>query len=360
VIPGKLIFKAIPPARAFGISGAQEHLIRAALLSGPQALQAWKSWIESRGLEIMERGSYFLLPALYQNLNNLQAGGDSIPKIKGVYKRTWLSNHIVIKRFFETAQVFAREGIIPIPLAGLAGLLGIYDEQGLRPITRLALAIDPSQIKPSCAAVQALGYKPVGDLTPNEEPKASYLFTVGSRLRLELCCCPIPHLASSQNRRPYWPVTDEMVSHGIKIKTMKPADSLFCALVRDSRWRNPEPLAWLVDAATLIQKGNIDWDRLIHLARSTRSGLILTYGLSYINNLLPGHVPDFVLDKIKQLPVTISDVIEFLDSWVPSGEQYNSHGFKEIFLRKVQSRKHHSAWSMTLGAAREYLRHKMY
>src|SRR5512147_1502008 len=70
----------------------QEWLIRAALLKGKDALDAWKEWKSSVDVEELDPGSHRMLPLLYRNLKSQGIKDPSMYKYKGVYDQTWYGN----------------------------------------------------------------------------------------------------------------------------------------------------------------------------------------------------------------------------------------------------------------------------
>src|SRR5687767_2459676 len=80
-------------------SETQRLLLRAALLSGPAAVDAWEAWLGHADWEAgVEHGSFRLLPLLYTNLRRGGVAHPSLQKLKGVYRQAWATTNRLFHR----------------------------------------------------------------------------------------------------------------------------------------------------------------------------------------------------------------------------------------------------------------------
>jgi len=88
---GKLIYKKANEGDCWP-TREQELLLRAALLQGNDAINAWHEWKSSVDIEQLDQGSYRLLPLLYRSLHIDGVEDPLMNKLKGVYRMTWYKN----------------------------------------------------------------------------------------------------------------------------------------------------------------------------------------------------------------------------------------------------------------------------
>src|SRR5215470_12661875 len=112
----------------------QELLLKAALLEGEAAVEAWESWRANTDIHRLDQGSYRMLPLLYRNLQKHEIKDPVMEKLKGVYRHTWYKNQILFSRMAAILRSFQEAGIDVMVLKGTALVLLHYKDYGLRPM----------------------------------------------------------------------------------------------------------------------------------------------------------------------------------------------------------------------------------
>ena len=77
---------------------SQRLLLRAALLQGEPALDAWREWNRREVIEELDSASDELLGLLWRNLDAHGVKHDTMRKLKGVYRHTWFKNQSVLRQ----------------------------------------------------------------------------------------------------------------------------------------------------------------------------------------------------------------------------------------------------------------------
>ena len=100
------------------LSAEHKHLLRATLCTGAAAQDAWQLWSTTVDFENdLDLASYRLLPMLYYNLQASQIDVQLLPRLRGVYKRTWVENQLLFKKLEATVAeidvVWLGEGFYP-------------------------------------------------------------------------------------------------------------------------------------------------------------------------------------------------------------------------------------------------------
>src|SRR5436190_3352548 len=89
----------------------QEMLLRAALLQGQDAIEAWTRWKSSVDLQHLDAGSRRLLPQLYRNLRDQGIDDPFVTGLKTLYRRTWSDNQLLFHEVSSLLVAFRNAGI---------------------------------------------------------------------------------------------------------------------------------------------------------------------------------------------------------------------------------------------------------
>jgi len=121
---------------------AQLLLVRAAVLPGACALDAWREWQHSTRMESLEPDSQWLLPLLYANLRRAGVPEPPLRRYANVYRHNWYKNQLLLR----VAERLLSSVGAPVLLLGEAALAtGYYPLLGARPIESLNLfCADPA------------------------------------------------------------------------------------------------------------------------------------------------------------------------------------------------------------------------
>ena len=112
----------------------QKLLLRAALLKGQDAIDAWEQWAAIVDFYDIDYGSQRLLPLLYQNLLDHSIQSLLMERYKGVYRRFWLSNHLLFNRTEPLLAALHEAGIGILLLKGAGLVVGYNLGYALRPM----------------------------------------------------------------------------------------------------------------------------------------------------------------------------------------------------------------------------------
>ena len=74
----------------------QELLIRAAVLEGSESVDAWSEWIASTEFDDIEYESFRMIGLIYHNLIKRGETDPNLPRMKGIFRRTWYKNQMLL------------------------------------------------------------------------------------------------------------------------------------------------------------------------------------------------------------------------------------------------------------------------
>jgi hypothetical protein len=283
-----------------GLSGSfwptdhQELLLRAAVLPPEQAVAAWLEARKTLDIDVLERGSYSLMPLVYCRLSESLADEPLLPRLKGIYRHTWSKNQVLLEDLRATVRSFSAADVEPLVLGG-AARLAYYPGLGLRTLTEFELLVGEDEVEP---ALRAVGWS--GESVP------AGVLRGRSALRV------------TAGRRPFglhWRLLPEYPVHADAYETrgleqvdgraLAPTDELLHTLLGGARtalWANVQ---WVADAVLIIRTGEVDWDRLVALAEERRAALRLSEALDYLTRLVA--VPPEVLTGLQRISATGRD-----------------------------------------------------
>src|SRR2546423_2111823 len=117
---------------SFRLSPTQELVAQTIVCDAGRARAAWDHVRPTIDLDVMEEGSYFLLPLLYRRLVELEVDDPDLARLKGVYKRTWYRNQLLIDELQRPLAKLREEGVPLLALGPLTLATACYAELGLR------------------------------------------------------------------------------------------------------------------------------------------------------------------------------------------------------------------------------------
>jgi len=212
----------------------QVSLLKAALLTGPDAVAAWETWRGSTTIEALDGDSQWLLPLLYHNLHAQGVPAALLVRCRNVYLHNWYKNSLTLRRTEPAIRDLARSDGPIVLLGGAAMAVRYYDAIGARPFGPLSV------LAPGCAGSRR---ELASDAGATVEVKAS-LFG--------------GDIDESVVRR----------ASGSTWKTMRwlaldPADQLVDICARRYEWDRRSRLFWLADAALVVRRElGLDWERV--------------------------------------------------------------------------------------------------
>jgi len=318
----------------------QELLLKAALFRGDAALSAWKEWISSVDIEILDWGSYRLLPLLYHNLNELGIKDPVMKRLKGVYRYTWFKNQMLFTEMSRLLQSFSDAGIKTMALKGPALVLLHYGDYGLRPMD------DFDVLVPTEKATDAIDLLRKHDFVPTKEeapetilPKRhSTPFRNPAQLSMDLHWHIFEDPVSETDDSDFWNAAVPVTFKGVATCALNPTDQLFHAFIHGIRWNAAPPFRWIADVMTVLKTSadEVDWNRLLAKAKEHREVLTVGNGLDYLQKTMGAPVPGKVLQALRNTPVSRREAVLYDVQTRP----YNKYGMNRFAHIREEYRKY--------------------
>jgi hypothetical protein len=286
---------------------SQELLLRACLLRGDEALEAWREWEKLFGEGEVGAAERRLLPLLYRNLRDHDVRGPLVGRLKEEYSHAWSQNQFSFHGAAELVRAFDRVGIQTILLkgAGLATLF--YEDTALRPMADVDLLVRRRDAPASIRLLNSRGwksrYESAEALVPFEH---AVEFTGASHLNIDLHWRALWEGLQEAGDEEFWGATIPAEVGGAETRTLNPSDHLLHVCVHGAKWNDTAPVRWVADAMMILRsrKYKVDWNRLVRLSRQRQLTLPLRDALAYLRQSLGAPVPEEVLSDLQSAPTS--------------------------------------------------------
>lgn len=279
-------------------------LLRACLLDGDPALEAWTRWrqaVTRDAVALRHAVSAFnvLLPLLLWNVR--RNGGDVPPLLRTYLRSAWMTEEMRWQRYRsicgEALGALREAGIPVIALKGSTLCESVYPLPVLRHSADIDVLLREPDLAPATELLARLGWRqraPVDRAAPHQLP--SFIHPSGLPLELH------HHLVLPYYRLPYdrmWARSERAVVAGVEVRALSAADTLLhvCAhaMVGDERILRWVPDAWFV----LDRHRDLDWTTLVSTAAGARLGLSAYVTLRYLATAIGAPVPREALAELR-------------------------------------------------------------
>jgi hypothetical protein len=290
----------------------QELLLRAALLKGEPALQAWQGWKARVNLEgKLDVGSYRLLPLLYHNLQSLGVDDPIVSKFKGIYRKAWYQNQMLFRTVADVLRLLHADGIETVILKGAALTLLYYKEYGLRPMNDFDVLVPTSKRRAAIDSLTQAGWKPkfrpIEKLTDAVlDVEKSWTFTDAQQREFDLHWhlmieCRYPHADDD-----FWTDAIPVQVADVATRALSHTDQLLHVCVHGAAWNAVPPLRWIADAMVILDASDseVEWTRLVAHAENRRLTLRLRHALTYLRDSFGVAIPAYVLIEMGEVRVS--------------------------------------------------------
>jgi hypothetical protein len=271
-------------------------LLRASLLDGDAALDSWRRFrITHADIDHLEGDAFQLLPQLYCNLRVRIPEDPAFGRLKGIYRRTWYTNQLLLKA--------AAEVVAHLRAAGIDGML--YERTalaaclaggGARPMEMIDLLVRPHDAERALAALRPHGW---ARRAPNPGARFGRVVElVGGGVSLRL------HRSALRPRGYDETLWNDAVTGsvgGVETLLPGPTDQLLLACTQGLGWAQA-PLRWVPDTvlAARAVTGHCDWSSLAARAREGEVTLQLADALELLVAEFPHEFPVELLADVRR------------------------------------------------------------
>ena len=287
----------------------QEQLLVVALGDPDSAAEAWKSLPDAFDLDHLEPGSFELLPLAHQNLSTALPDDPELPRLKGISRRSWVKNNLLLGRASEIVGTLRAAGIPALFLEGPTYAARFYGDLSLRPTSSVHVLVPPSDAAEASTRLEREGWTPRPG--SGAYPGWRLLFDTGGNICVLRSALAFDYVGRGED--PLWDTAEEHRLGETNLLVPAPTDALLATCVAGARYGPLPNTQWLTDAVMILRSAELDWDRLIDVAVTHQQHLRLREALACLLDL-PVPVPDRVgaaYDWLASRPPTRRDRLVF-------------------------------------------------
>jgi len=284
-------------------------------MEGDESADAWRRVRPALDLDDPEHASQALLPLVYRQLDRLGIDDPGLPKLRGIYRRTWYMNQLLLDRLKGTLEaVKAGEGD-PLVVSSWELPVRYYGDLGLRSVAALHLLVRPDRVARAARALVDQGW------TGPVEPSASFVRSrhyaryEGANGDRCLLYWRLFHEFSDPGRgvepEDLWEHPIDLELRGVPSRALSPTDELLNVCVGGARMSRWPSVTWVADAIVVLHAPDsaIDWKRLVRQAGRLRATLRVHDALAFLRQELDAPVPAHVLDELRGAPTSRREVL---------------------------------------------------
>lgn len=294
---------------------SQKLLIVSALGEKDDAVDAWREWCKSNDLESIDNGSYRLLPLVYKNIGAHIKSDKYWINLKEIYFNFWELNEKLAHATKEIIAELFNGGMEVVLLKGFPLVKNYYIDSALRPMGDIDILVPKEYFHRAFNILNDSGWKHSFQ-EEQFEIIAKYFhavdFSNNLNYHLDLHWQIIPGMDKEEFNYISW--VDSTKHFSVPVKTLTPTDELFHNCVHGAQWNRIPSIRWIIDAYQIIKiKGtDIDWMRLLKLAKKNSSILQITAAFQLLDNLFENIIPSEVMIKLSNIKPTIPKKIRYL------------------------------------------------
>jgi putative nucleotidyltransferase-like protein len=283
--------------RERGLVGAfwpsrRERLVLQTVLAEPaRALASWQELRLELDIQTLEDTAFGALPLVYRRLETMGVDDPDLPRLKGIYRHTWVTNNLLLERLQATAEVL-RAADVPMLLVGTIGAaVRYYDTLGLRPTGYLSVLVKQADWLQAIRALGGAGWSTRGGSRPPGTAPLPLFDDAGRVCLLRTRLAPEFVQAGEPAEAAFWDAAVDVDLDGLQIRALPPTDDLLAIVITGARANRVPSLQWIVDSAMIVRTPEqIDWQHLYRISVEGGQGLRLRDALLYLGGLL-GYAP---------------------------------------------------------------------
>lgn len=279
------------------------------MLQGRAATDAWAQWQAQTDLDQLDYGSVRLLPLLYHNLRAHEIEHPWMGKCKGLYRRTWYQNQMLLHHAAALLPHLHAAGIETLLLKGAALVLLHYRNLGLRPMDDLDLLVPTHQATAAEDLLRKLGW--TSNLPPPHLAAdfASFWHAAHFKDRagraIDLHWHVLHRVFETGSDDEFWAGRVPVRIGDVVTTALNPTDQLLHACQHGAEYNDVPPLRWIADAVFILRTSpELDWNRFLAQAQRHHLVLPLRETLRYLRETLAPAIPLTVLQELQSQPTS--------------------------------------------------------
>jgi hypothetical protein len=232
-----------------------------------------------------------LVPMLWRTLVEAEIEDPWLPRFKGIYRKTWYRNHLLMNSLSRILMELATLDVDPIVLKGAALGLAYYDDLGSRPIGDIDLLCRRAHLPAlERLASQAGWTSREGAFELGESWRSSAAFDTADGWILDVhldfrrefrdpTAGAVPAVAG------WWERAEKLSVDGVPCLVLGPTDQLLHVILHGAQWSSDARLRWVCDAFAVVGHRPVDWALLAQTSEESGRARLVHDCLCYLSAL---------------------------------------------------------------------------
>lgn len=291
----------------YRLSLEQKLLLQASVLHGQPALDAWQQWQKSVDIEQLDSASNSLLSQLYFNLAANQVEHFHLARLKGIYKRNWYGNQLLLKKLQTILQALQTAKIDSILFGDAATVAGYGKDLSQHPLHEITLLVNPLDLEKAIAIFDRLGWNLVNQNNLYWQLQDESKTTL--HLRGELFWA----MPQEYTQKQLWVNALPCQIGEINTFILSFNDLFLHLSSRTFSLKSTQNISRLADGMILLkqQKAEINWIELVTQAQKYQTILPLRNMLTLLCQLFNLSIPNWILPALHQMPVAHQEFLQY-------------------------------------------------
>ena len=298
----------------------QRALLRAALLDGDDARDAFAWWRTHVDLDLIDPASRRLLPLLARRMAELAPDDSVLGRVRGNYRHSFATNLATWRATTPALHELHAQGIAVVLLDGIA-LLDAYDgDWGARPIGVVDVLVPTARADDAIEVLGASGWAPAQEQSlawlrwRARARRPGWTFQRGEG-RLGLQWHALASSVGTGADDELWSAVRAAPFADVTALVLDRADALLRVLVRGGNGDGP-PVQWVADAFLMLRQGfdAASRDRLVHLAHRHGERDDVVTALGTVGDVLDADLVAPLLTQLRGERRGIADQLRVLGS----------------------------------------------
>lgn len=110
-----------------------------------------------------------------------------------------------------------------------------------------------------------------------------------------------------------WDHAQPLLINGVTLQTVNHEFQFFLVIVHGIKWNPISSIRWIADSVTILKStgDKFNWEEMIEITKKYQAVLLVREAINYLLLVFDAPVPKWVLEKIKEIPVSFADQEEY-------------------------------------------------
>ncbi len=283
----------------------QREILAVAFAEPASAVRAWTALQPRFDLDELEPGVFVLLPLVYRNLTRSGLDGPILQRLKGIVRRSWVLNNMMLGDTVAVSRALADAGIPALFVEGPVFARRFYPELALRPSHSVDVLVDANAASDAVATLEPLGWRPDPTYHATRDDRRVLVDVDGRRCVVQTSIS-LDFTGRSGRRTahaPLWEAAEVLEVEGTELRVPSPTDTLLAVCVANARVGSASGPQWVADAKFLLEQ-TLDWPRLASVAAGGGQSLRLATALAYLDEIEGPRPPSDALQELRRIHVS--------------------------------------------------------